>query len=117
MSATVLEGPAARQLFVNREELISEFLKRIHADPAVDNILFVRREGGIGNLLLLSCLQDRYSLRLRIPAGGFMDPWTDLASRDAAGIVRAVERMDCDTVPAALIDFSEPGPGQNPRTL
>jgi hypothetical protein len=88
---TITEGKRARELFVGREDLILEFLRRVHSESA--NVMFVYGEGGIGKSLLLHHLEDHYCRVLTRPEGRLLDPWTKIGSLPASELVRAFEGL------------------------
>jgi tetratricopeptide (TPR) repeat protein len=112
-SASVTWGPNARELFVNREELIRHFAAYLNEDPPKKTILWFTGEGGIGKSLLLDRLRDRYCSRLK-PRDTHSpirldDPWRKLMRLEPKDFVRELEAAPVEPVPHAYLDFA-PGP-------
>ena len=114
MEPAVSQGLPARKLFVDRDELIVEFLRRLHGDPA-DDVLFLHGEGGIGKSLLLNHLEDRYCCRLDTPPGQTFHPWMRLSQLQPRQITAAFPRDLAKKFPSVLLDFAQSSLGRNPQ--
>lgn len=108
------EGPESRRLFVNREGLIAEFLRRIHSAASSD-VLFLYGEGGIGKSSLLDRFEDFYVRRLETPKGHFLDPWVNLSALPPRALVEQFSHLQSRPLPCARINFWERALGKDPR--
>jgi hypothetical protein len=114
MTVLASKGPEARRLFVDRDELIAEFLHRIHS-PAKDDVLFLYGEGGIGKSSLLDQLEDRYARSLDCPKGQFLAPWLSICDLASPELVSAFRNRPSHPVRCARINFWEKALGKDPR--
>jgi tetratricopeptide (TPR) repeat protein len=114
MSVKASEGPESRGLFVNREALIADFLRRIHSTPKND-VLFLYGEGGIGKSSLLDQFEDHYARRIETPEGRFLDPWVNLSASAPRELVHQFSNFQSRPLTCARINFWERALGKDPR--
>jgi tetratricopeptide (TPR) repeat protein len=108
------KGPESRRLFVDRDDLIAEFIGRIHSTPKND-VLFVFGEGGIGKSSLIDHMEDCYARALEWPKEQFLDPWLAICDLPACELVVAFRSRSSSPLRCARINFWEKALGKDPR--
>ncbi len=112
MPNLISDGLRARQLFVDRDELIAEFLDRIHDEAPPDDLLFLHGEGGIGKSLLLNHLEDHYCRRLEPSRWG---AFVNHSPRQKVEQFGRHEAGQYEQLPHVRVDFGSIAFGENPQ--